>query len=200
MIETWNFSYISSVLFFSVCENTRCWSTDYFPSTVVATWMSTTKDGSVLAAFAVSCIKGRKGSLRMEQNLARQNYNQCLYQLVASTAEELKDFGRGKNEPGNCPEFSTWATVCRQPGDYCTLCLNIALELTMQCCGSYSETRKAANTIGIFIDDRWQTCSLVSVFGEENTRIGGYRVKEMQPIRQILKGGRCRRVPRRKGV
>ena len=165
-------------------RNTHCWGSDHFPSTVAATWTSPIKDGSVLAAFAVSCIKGRNGSLRKEQNLARQNYNQRLHQLVTSTAEEIKARREGQNLAGNCPEFITWATICRKPGSYFTLCLNIALELTMECCGPCLETRKAASTVGIIIEDRWRTCSLVSVFGKEEVNIGEYRIKEIdQSIR-----------------
>lgn len=66
------------------------------------------------------------------------------------------------NLPGNCPEFSTWATICCQPGYYCTLCLNITLEKTMQCCGPCFETKKVVGNVGIFIDDRWQIYSLMS--------------------------------------
>jgi hypothetical protein len=191
------FLYQLRLIFISM-RNTRCWGSDHFPSTVAATWTSPTKDGLVLAAFAVSCIKGRNGSLRNEQNLARQNYNQRLHQLVTCTAEEIKARGEGQNLAGNCPEFTTWATICREPGSYFTLCLNIALELTMQCCGSCLETRKAASTVGIIIEDLWQTCSLVSVFGKEEVNNGEYKIKEMDPINQILKKGRKRRVLRRR--
>jgi hypothetical protein len=85
--------------------------------------------------FAVSCIKERKSSFREEQNLARQNYNQRLYQLVTATVDELIALGCGQNRAGNCPEFITWATICGELGTFGTLYLNIALEQTMQCRG-----------------------------------------------------------------
>ena len=180
-------------------RNTHCWGMDYFPSTVAATWTSPRKNCPILAAFAVSCIKGRKSSLREEQNLARQNYNQRLYQLVTATVDELNALGSGQNRAGNCPEFITWATICGDPGCYGTLCFHIALEQTMQCCGPCLETRKAAGMVEMFIDDRWQTCSLVSHFGAEGKkRISRYQVKNMDPTNQILKHGRLRRVLQRR--
>jgi hypothetical protein len=57
------------------------------------------------------------------------------------------------------------------------------------------ETRKVA---GIIIDDGWQTCSLVSIFGAENKNMGWYQVKNVDPINQILKRGRLRRVLQRR--
>jgi len=148
----------------------------------------------LLVAYSVSCIGGKKGVLREEQNLARQNYNHRLYSLVRKSDEELRNFDKGANKAGNCPEYSTWGTICSGPGAYNSLCLSIAKERTMQCCGLCQETATAATKVGISISDRWDTCSLASSENEEDRNRGGYWFKKMDPISKILAGGRGRKV------
>ena len=175
-------------------RNTNCWSGDFFPSTVAASWTSPVPQKYLVVAYSFSCISGRNSSLRSEQNIARQNYNQKLFSLVQLSDEELNKLDKGFNRAGNCPEYSTWATVCTNPGEYKSLCLNIAKEQTMECCGPCTETARAAQKIGITIHDRWKTCSLVNKSGEEVTNKGGYKIKMMDPIQKILSQGRGRKV------
>jgi hypothetical protein len=85
--------------------------------------------------------------LRSEQNIFRRNYNRKLFSLVKLSDEELKKLDKGSNDAGNCPEYSTWATVCTNPGEYKSLCLNIAKEQTMECCGPCAETARAAQKL-----------------------------------------------------
>jgi len=181
-------------LIFSAMRQTGIWSSDYFPSTVAASWTGTGSEKHLLVAYSVSCIGGRNGKLRPEQNLARQNYNHQLYSLVRKSDEELRALDKGANKPGNCPEYSTWATICSGPGAYTSLYLNIAKEMTMQCCGPCQETAKAATKVGISISDRWDTCSLVSPETKMEKNRGGYGVKIMDSIAKILAGGRGRKV------
>lgn len=175
-------------------RNTNCWSGDFVPSTVAASWTSPDPQKHLIVAYSFSCISGRKGSLKLDQNIARQNYNQKLFSLVQLSDRELRDLDQGSNRAGNCPEYSTWATVCTNPGEYKSLCLNTAKEQTMQCCGPCLETAKAAEKIGITIHDRWKICSLVSETGKESKNKGDYMIKMMDPIQKILSQGRGRKV------
>ena len=181
-------------LIFNSMKATRIWGTDHIPSTVAASWTTTGPNRRFLVAYSVTCIKGRKGKLLLDQNLARQNYNRRLYSLVQKSDQELRDLGHGDNRAGNCPEYSTWGTICTGPGVYNFLCLNIAKERTMECCGPCQDTANEARKVGISISDRWKTCSLVSSEGEENESSGGYQGKEMDSISKILSVGRGRKV------
>ena len=181
-------------LIFNAMRKTTIWSTDYFPSTVAASWTATGSGKHLLVAYSVSCIGGRNGKLRPEQNLARQNYNHQLYSLVRKSNEELLKLDKGANKPGNCPEYSTWATICSGPGMYNSLCLSIAKEHTMQCCGPCQETAKAATKVRISISDRWDSCSLISSENEQEQNGGRYWFKKMDSISKILAGGRGRKV------
>jgi hypothetical protein len=113
-----------------------------------------------------------------------------LYSLVRKSDEELQALDRGANKAGNCPEYSTWATVCSGPGEYNSLCLSIAKERTMACCGPCQETANAATKIGITISDRWDTCSLVSPEAVEGFNDGNYQYKQMDSLAEILAGRR----------
>ena len=98
-------------LIFIAMQNTKCWGADYLPSTVAASWRSTTPESHFILAFSFTCIGGRRGSLRSEQNLARQNYNQKLFSLVQLSEAELLKLDQGRNKAGNCPEYNIWATA-----------------------------------------------------------------------------------------
>ena len=180
-------------LIFIAMQNTKCWGADYLPSTVAASWRSTPESHLILA-FSFTCIGGRRSSLRSEQNLARQNYNQKLFSLVQLSETELLKLDQGRNKAGNCLEYNTWATVCSSPGQYNSLCLNLANEQTMKYCGPCSETAKAAEKIGIIIQDRWKICSLVSPAGREFQSESGYWIKCMDSIQVILPRKRGRRI------
>lgn len=175
-------------------RNTNCWTGIFIPSTVAASWTSPVSQKHLIVAYSFSCISGRKGSLRMDQNVARQNYNERLFSLVQLSDEELRKLDKGFNRAGNCPEYCTWATVCTKPGEYKSLCLNAAKEQTMECCGPCLETAKAAEKIGISIYDRWKICALVSETGKETKNNGEYMIKVMDPVEQILPRGRGRKV------
>jgi len=181
-------------LIFNAMRKTKIWATNYFPSTVAASWTAMGSGKHLLVAYSVSCIGGKKGVLREEQNLARQNYNHRLYSLVRKSDEELRNLDKGANKAGNCPEYSTWGTICSGPGAYSSLCLSIAKEQTMQCCGPCQETATAATKVGISISDRWDTCSLVSSENKQDTNVGGYEYKVLDSISKILAGGRGRKV------
>ena len=187
------FLYQLRLIFISM-RNTEIWSSDYCPSTVAASWTTTGPNNHFLVAYSVACIGGRKGKLRGDQNLARQNYNRRLYSLVQKSDEELRALGMRGNKAGNCPEYSTWATICTGPGAYNSLCLSIANEVTMQWCGPCQESAKEAAKVGISISDHWKTCSLVSLEIEEAPNQGEYMVKLMDSIEKILARGRGRRV------
>lgn len=182
-------------LILNALKNTAYWGTDFSPSTVAASWTKTGHNGHLIVAYDVSCIPGKKGKLRAEQNLARQNYNRRLHSLVMLSDDELRNLDRGSNKAGNCPEYTTWATICTGPGMYKSLCLSIAEEQTFQFCGPCDQTAKAARSVGIVIEDRWNLCSLVSSAGEEARNKGGYTFKAMDSIR----GGGRKVQKKRKG-
>jgi len=181
-------------LIFAAMRKTSIWGNDYCPSTVAASWMTTGPSNRRLVAYSTSCIGGQKNKLRDQQNLARQKYNHMLYSLVPKSEEELRGLDPGANKAGNCPQYSTWATICSGPGAYNSLCLSIAKEHTMQACGPCQETLNAADKVGICIFDCWDTCSLVRPKAKEEKNHGGYEVKHMDSCAEILAGGRGRKV------
>ena len=67
--------------------------------------------------------------------------------------EELCTLDMRGNKAGNCPDYSMWATICTGPEVYDSLCLSIANEVTMQCCGPCQETAKEVVKVGISISD-----------------------------------------------
>lgn len=181
-------------LIFGAMRKTSIWGSDYCPSTVAASWTATGPNNHYLVAYSIACIGGQKGKLRDEQNLVRQKYNRALYSLVQKSDEELRSLDRGANRAGNCPEYSTWATICSGPGAYNSLCLSIAKERTMQCYRHSQETANAATKVGISIADCWDTCSLVSSEGKGAFNEGNYQYKQMDSLAMILAGRRGRKV------
>ena len=176
-------------LIFTATRKTSIWDSEYCPSTVAASWM-TGPNKNFLVVYSVSCLGGRNGKLREEQNIARQKYNHLLYSLVHKSDKQLRALDQGANKAGNCPEYSTWVTICSGPGAYHSLCLSIAKERTMKYCGLCQETAIAATKVGISILDRWNTCSLVSPERDEDFNEGNYQYKEMDSLATILNGRR----------
>lgn len=115
---------------------TKWWARDFLPTTVQAAWTKSSQDERFIVGFAFTCIGGKDGKLRDNQVAARKAYNNKLYSLVTKSDKELRALGCGNNKPGTCPEFSTWATICQEPGKFKSLCLSLLKEVTMQCCGA----------------------------------------------------------------
>jgi hypothetical protein len=120
-------------------------SGSYFPATTQAAWTTIPESDRLLVAFGFSVASGKNGGLQGEQIPARTNYNNELYKLVTLSDEELGnlDDASGKNRIGNCPEYSTWATLCQGPGHFKSFCL-FHLPHLMKCCGPCATTAKEA--------------------------------------------------------
>jgi hypothetical protein len=179
---------------------TGWWSGDYVPATSQGAWtLLPNKNGRFLVAFAFSCIGGKKSGLRTEQNLARQDYNSRLHNLVQLSDTELRALDHGNNKAGNCPEYLTWGTICKGPGNFKSLCLSNRNQTSLRYCGPCGETaRMAEANLGIVIQDIWNTCTLARI-GGKGEKQGHVFDERVESTAEIIAQGRGHNVVKRRG-
>jgi hypothetical protein len=132
-----------------------------------------------------------------EAKHAVQHYNNELFKLVAQREEELQKLDKGSNPTGNCPEYLTWAMLCRGPGVFKSLCLSVSRPETMKCCRPCAATQQAALKKGIVIENLWEKTSLTAQDIEPRETGNKYWLNDMLSIKEIIAKGRGRKVVRR---
>ena len=138
-------------------------------------------------SFAFAAVRGKKGTKFRDIQIAScQTYCERLYSIRKNgfTAEE------SISPAGNCPEFITWGTVCRDAGIYKTLCLNTNKDIAMACCSACLETAEGAKIIKIDIEDGFAKNTLVTSRRTSYRSESGYRVCDLKRVRDIADEGR----------
>jgi hypothetical protein len=161
----------------------------YFPSTLACTWSDPEGcDAPLLVAWAFTCTSKPKDKKKLTE--ARRAYRDSLFSLVGLTAQEFFKATGGKGWAGNCPEFSTWAQVCRTEGQYFSLCLNTLKDSSLKYCDSCEQVSKAASKKkGIVVTDMWNVTSLVLTDAGKIESGQGYDGKKLKDVKTILNDG-----------
>jgi hypothetical protein len=164
----------------------------FLPTTAAATWHQSEVGKPFAIAFATTCV-GRSAT-RQQMNTARRVFCNSILTLVTESELELCPRKSCPNYPGNCPEFVTWGMICRNEGQYNSLCLSVTKEETYKYCGQWEAMSNiAASTKKIMINDTWSTSTLVR---SKAVVKSVYTSCKMKGIREILDEGRGRRVKR----
>jgi hypothetical protein len=121
------------------------------PSTVAATWCEVGQGRPLVAGFAASCTGREKPATAK----ARRDYLNALVKLANPTDKTVL------NLLGNCPEFITWSIVCRNAGNYKSLCLSNFKEFAYKFCGHCKDASVAFSEKKYEIEDFFDKSSLL---------------------------------------
>lgn len=156
------------------------------PITLAGTWSKPTSSKPIIVAWAFTCT----GKDKRNAVPARRAYCTALHSLVELSASDLHKGTNYTHYPGNCPEYSTWAQVCTQSGEYFSLCLNTIKHTSLKFCFACDEVAKASKAKkGIVVHDLWDNSSLVLVNSPTTTSTLGYDGKPLKDVRDLLKEG-----------
>lgn len=165
----------------------------FMPSTVAAAWNSPT-GAPLLLVFSCSGV-GMEENDRLEINAARVEYVRGLHTLADICADSAALPNRSRNDPGNCPEFICWGSVCRGEGTYRSLCLNVHRNVAYQCCTHCDFLAKAALECNrIEIEDWYYQSSLTKGVSK---KFGHYYGRDLKDLKDILDQRRGRKVWKR---
>lgn len=156
-------------------------SQTFVPSTVAATWYETTPKKPLTIGFATACI-GRTDS-KKQMNKARKVFCEGVFTLATESELELCPPKSCPNFPGNCPEYLIWGMICRNEGNYSSLCLNVFSELAIKFCGYCEEMAKVATSKkNVHINDLWNKSILIksSEVVDENALYPGCNLKDLK--------------------
>jgi hypothetical protein len=141
---------------------------NYFPSfagpnAAAATWASSLGASSLpVIPFATTCVGDR---------IAKQTMARARVDFVTAATETMSFMITSgvvmvpPNAPGNCPEAIVWAIVCRQPGQYRSLCVSVAEDpriqtKSLQFCGYCEQLAMLLRDRNINITDMWEQAKL----------------------------------------
>jgi hypothetical protein len=130
---------------------------NFAPSTVAAAWSaSPSEKGAKCIAFATTC--GGKGTDKRKHAEARFQFARDL----VGGLNKLKDLGAilQAYKSGNCPEYKSIVIVCRLPGSYLSLCLNLEKNRIYKMCGHCDLLVDALAEMAINVEDLWLTTEL----------------------------------------
>jgi hypothetical protein len=177
-------------LIFFALKQTGWFGTKFFPTTIAAAWNEPSENAPLTLAFACAGV-GKQCDIREEINAARRQYVQGLHALTDNCLRS----GNSPNDPGNCPEFIAWGTVCRGEGTYRSLCLNIGKEMSYKCCSHCAFLARVAwEGKRLKIEDWFDKTSLIQGPLLEHKSYSGF---DLKPIKVIIAEGRGRGVHRR---
>jgi hypothetical protein len=96
------------------------------------------------------------------------------------------------NRSGNCPEMIVWGIVCRRPGGYKSLCLNVpvggnALNKSLQYCGYCNQLENLLSGMRIYVTDWWDRTMLRNPAREPVVENEDYPYQELLSNRDILR-------------
>jgi hypothetical protein len=117
------------------------------PTTVVATWAQAGHP----VAFATSCSGGRTEKVAMAR--ARLEFAKVFVEQLDVIQYKVGLLAR--YQVANCGEYFAFIIVCRQIGEYSSLCLTIHNEYIYKICGYCEELKNALAKMGIGITDLW---------------------------------------------
>jgi hypothetical protein len=142
----------------SVLRRGPCYDARYSPTTVAATW----SDSFSVIAFATSCVGDPRNRARMAAK--RVDFIKDTFGVMSFL------FTTGlivvpPNRVGNCPEMIVWGIVCRRPGGYNSLCINVpvgwnVLNKSLRYCGYCNQLANLLDAMQIRITDRWDRTML----------------------------------------
>jgi hypothetical protein len=168
---------------------------DYFPgfagpTTVGSAW-STSEP--FLIGYATTCVGPKKGS-----HVAKEEMAKARCKFIATITNQLRvpiNIGvvNCPNRPGNCPEFFTWTFVCRDPGNYFSLCFSTeeidGKAKSLKFCDYCKDIAQFLKQHKIDITDLWDKALLCDDEAMPFTRKGKllYPFRRLQSADQVIK-------------
>jgi hypothetical protein len=168
---------------------------DYFPSfagpTTVGSAWSTSEP--FLIGYATTCVGPKKGS-----HVAKEEMAGARCKFITTITSQLRvpiTIGlllNCRNRPGNCPEFVTWRFVCRDPGNYFSLCFSIdetdGKAKSLKFCEHCQDFAQLLTKHKINITDVWDKALLCDEEAMPFTRKGTrYPFRRLQSTNQVIK-------------
>jgi hypothetical protein len=151
----------------------------FAPSTVAAAWsISTFENRGKCIAFATSC--GGKGTEKQKNAEARFKFAKKLVNSLTKLVaiEEIEGLLESY-ERGNCVEYETIIIVCRLPGYYLSLCLNLEKNRIYKMCGHCDSLVYALAEMAINVEDLWLITELGTGPGVEIDKEVGFSYREL---------------------
>ena len=159
------------------------------PTTAVGTWSRGGVDSSgndhgrrVTIAFATSC----SGNVQEKRAMASARMTfalQLVPKLEIIKIESAMVIAR--YHPGNCPEWLTVIIVCRQVGQYASLCQTLVGDYIYKCCGYCESILQALEKMQIHVSDLWNISYLGQGAPEDVSPKDGFSFRVLMPYNRI---------------
>lgn len=161
--------------------STHWYRKSYSPSTVAAAWSVSPSNGTKCIAFATTC-SGR-GLNKRKNAEARFTFAKSLIHGLQKleTIEGILE----AYSAGNCPEYPSVVLVCRLPGDYLSLCLNLDKNRIYKMCDYCGLLVRALAEMSINVRDFWLTAQLGTGRGVEIRKEEGFSFRELLSYEHI---------------
>ena len=155
----------------------------YAPTTVAATWSAESRNTKrITIAIATTVAAGNARTKKIMQE-ARMAFAQTVVNNLSIARSSHKVLATYR--AGNCPEFITMVTVCRQEGIYKSLCFSSLKDQIYKMCGYCEQLRGAFRSIGINVIDIWDHSSLGLGSAQEVDPDLGFSNRELMTYEDI---------------
>jgi len=154
-------------------------------NTVAAGWTVESPNQPLNIAFATTCVGEAKES-KAKMAEARKDFMKALTDTLKHEPKKAVEQKPTPNPAGNCPEYLAWPVVCRQVGNYQSLCFTVGQERSYRCCTHCETALVKSGANNIKIDDLWKTALLTQANGEFSDEFP-YPWRELKQQKDVLK-------------